>query len=174
MSTNGQLCFFNCHPILYVVPRRKSRYARSQKKDCRTALSLILSFTPSPWTYQPFRPQSSTGAASRRPRADHYHIIHPHIILSAIFYYFGRKPFLLKQKRPLIIPQKFSRILLDCMKRLFSGYRKHKTTKKEPTQLPIAIPATRILPLTSPLSKQFPLSGRPACLRKRQTAAYGG
>ena len=30
--------------------------------------------------------------------------------------------------------RRISRILLDCMKWLFSGYGKHKTTKKEPTQ----------------------------------------
>ena len=34
----------------------------------------------------------------------------------------------------MIIPQKFSRTLLDCTKRLFSGNEKNKTTKKEPTQ----------------------------------------
>ncbi|MDE6761927.1 MAG: helix-turn-helix transcriptional regulator [Lachnospiraceae bacterium] len=49
---------------------------------------------------------------------------------SVLSYYFGNISFPLKQKSPLIILQKISCILLDCIKRLFSGNEKHKTTKK--------------------------------------------
>ena len=46
--------------------------------------------------------------------------------IPAISYYFGKIPYLLKQRHPLIIPQKISCILLDGTKQLFSENEKHK------------------------------------------------
>ena len=47
---------------------------------------------------------------------------------SAFPYYFGRKPFPLKQKHPLNYTIKIFCFLPDCTKRLFFGNEKHKRT----------------------------------------------
>ena len=59
---------------------------------------------------------------------------------SAFPYYFGRKPFPLKQKHPLNYTIKIFCFLPDCTKRLFFGSRKQKRAIEQPFSLFIIFP----------------------------------